>query len=132
MSSSGKLKILLGLLVFVLIIIGGYGVYLYRTGGVENYRPPADASGSINTQVLSNLTALSQAIDAYHVKNLKYPERLEQLKPEFMDEIPMEPGTGKPFAYQSDGSDQYQIVVSNPNLYGLKELLIKNGKIIQN
>jgi hypothetical protein len=122
----------LGIILFVVLIIAGYLFYLYQKGGVENYRPPVTKAESPKAQVLNDLTALSQAVDAYHAKNLRYPERLEQLQPEFIDKIPLEPKTGKPFIYESDGRDQYQIVISDPASYGLKELLVKNGKIIQN
>jgi len=132
MSSHGKLKIILGIILFVILIIAGYLFYLYQKGGVENYRPPVTKAESPKAQVLSDLTALSQAIDAYQAKNLRYPQRLEQLQPDFIDKIPLEPKTGKPFIYESDGKDQYQIGISDPASYGLKELLVKNGKIIQN
>ena len=132
MSSHGKLKIILAIILFVALIIAGYLFYLYQKGSVENYRPPVTKAESPKAQVLNDLTALSQAIDAYHAKNLRYPERLEQLQPEFIDKIPLEPKTGKPFIYESDGKDQYQIGISDPVSYGLKELFVKNGKIIQN
>jgi hypothetical protein len=132
MSSHGKLKIILGIILFVVLIIAGYLFYLYQKGGVENYRPPVTKAESPKTQVLSDLTALSQAIDAYQAKNLRYPQRLEQLQPEFIDKIPLEPGTGKPFTYESDGKDQYQIGISDPTSYGFKELFVKNGKVYQN
>ena len=132
MSSHGKFKIILGIILFVVLIIAGYLFYLYQKGGVENYRPSLTQAESPKAQVLNDLTALSQAIDAYHAKNLKYPEKLEQLQPEFIDKIPLEPKTGKPFLYESDGKDQYQLGVSNPASYGFKELFIKNGKVYQN
>jgi hypothetical protein len=132
MSSHGKLKIILGIILFIVLIIAGYLFYLYQKGGVEHYRPPVTQAESPKAQVLSDLTGLSQAIDAYQAKNLRYPERLEQLQPEFIDKIPLEPKTGKPFIYKSDGKDQYQIVISDPTSYGLKELFVKNGKVHQN
>jgi len=132
MASHGKVKIILGVILFVVLIIAGYLFYLYQKGGVEHYRPPATGAESPRAQVLSDLNALSQAIEAYYAKNLRYPEKLEELQPEFVDKIPLEPKTGKPFIYESDGKDQYQIGISNPASYGFKELFVKNGKIIQN
>ena len=132
MSTHGKVKIILGVVLFVVLIIAGYLLYLYQKGGVENYRPPVAEAGSLRARVLNDLTALSQAIDAYHAKNLKYPEELEELQPEFVDKIPLERKTGKPFIYESDGKDQYQIGIFNPASYGFKELFIKNGKVHQN
>ena len=132
MSSHGRVKIILGVILFVVLIIAGYLCYLYQRGGIENYRPPVTEAESPRARVLNDLTALSQAIDAYYAKNLKYPEKLEELQPEFVDKIPLEPKTGKPFIYESDGKDQYQIRISAPASYGYKDLFVKNGKIIQN
>jgi hypothetical protein len=132
MVSFGKLKILLGIILFVIVAIVGYFAYLYSKGSVESYRPPVKEAESPRTQILNDLVALSQAIDAYHAKNLKYPEKLEQLQPEFIDKIPLDPKTGKPFIYESDGNDQYQIGISDPASYGFKELFVKNGKVHQN
>lgn len=132
MSSSVKLKIMLGIILFIVLVIVGYLFYLYQKGGVEHYRPPTAKVESPRTQVLNDLMALSQAIQAYYAKNLRYPEKLEQLRPEFIDKIPLEPKTGKPFIYESDGKDQYQIGISAPASYGFKELFVKNGKVYQN
>jgi len=132
MSSDGKLKIVLGVILFLILVIAGYLFYLYQKGGVENYRPPVTKAESPKAQVLNDLTALSLAVDAYHAKNLRYPERLEQLQPEFIDKIPLEPKTGKIFIYESDGKDQYQIGISDPASYGFKELYVKNGEVHQN
>jgi hypothetical protein len=129
MLSWGKLLIII---LLVVIVIGGYLFYLYQRGGVEHYHPPEIKASWPKAQVLSDLTALSQAIEAYHAKNLKYPEKLDQLQPEFIAKIPLEPVTRKSFAYESDGTNQFQIGISNPALYGSKELFVKNGKIIQN
>jgi len=106
MSSYGKVKIILGITLLIVLIIAGYLCYLYQRGGVENYRPSVTEAESPRAQVLNDLTALSQAIDAYHAKNLKYPGKLEELQPKFVDKIPLEPKTGKPFIYKSDGKDQ--------------------------
>ena len=132
MLSFGKFKILLGIILLAIIILAGYFFYLYQKGGVENYRPPVTKANSSKNQVLSDLTALTQAIEAYQAKNLRYPEKLDQLQPEFIEKIPLEPGTGKSFTYESDGENRYRIIVSNPTFYGLKELIAENGKIIQN
>jgi hypothetical protein len=128
----GKLKFLLGIVLFVMIVVAGYILYLYQKGGAEHYKPPVTKTDSPKTQVLSDLTVLSQAVETYYAKNLRYPEKLEQLKPEFIDKIPLEPGTEKSFIYESDGLDRYRITISDPTRYGFKELFIENGKIIQN
>jgi hypothetical protein len=127
----GKLKLLLGIILFVIMIIVGYVLYLYQKGGTEHYIPPVTKADSPQKQVLSDMTVLSQAVQAYYAKNLRYPEKLEQLKPEFIDKIPLEPGTEKFFIYESDELDRYRITVSDPLRHGFKELFIENGEIIQ-
>jgi len=132
LSSNGKSKIILGIILIVVLIIAGYLFYLYQRGSKEYYRPPLTKAESSRTQVVDDLTTLSQAIDAYYSKNLKYPEKLEELVPEFIDIIPVEPGTGKPFVYEPQGIHHYRIVISNPTPGGLKELVGKNGNTIRN
>jgi hypothetical protein len=132
MLSLSKLKILLGIILLVIVIIAGYFVYLYQQGGVVHYRPPVTQAESPKAQVLSDLKILSQAMDAYYAKNLKYPENLEELQPDFLEKIPLEPKTGKPFLYESDGKDQYRISSSHPASLGFKELFVENGKVHQN
>ena len=127
----GKLKFLLGIILLVVIVIAGYVFYLYQKGGTEHYKPPATRTDSPKMQVLSDLTVLSQAVETYYAKNLRYPEELEELKPEFIDKIPLEPVTEESFIYESDKLDRYRITVSDPSRYGFKELFIENGNIIQ-
>ena len=122
---------MLGIIMLAMIVIAGYVLYLYQKGGTEYYKPPVTKADSLKMQVLSDLTVLSQAVQVYYAKNLRYPEKLEQLKPEFIDKIPLEPGTGKSFIYESDELDRYRITVSDPLRHGFKELFIENGKIIQ-
>jgi len=127
----GPFKIVLGILFLVVIIIAGYVFYLYQKGGTENYRPPVQKAESPGVQILNDIKALSLAVDAYYTKNLKYPEKLEELKPEFVEKIPVEPGTGKSFRYETDGLDRYRITLTDPSRYGMKELFIENGEITQ-
>ena len=127
----GKLKLALGILLLVVIAVAVYVFYLYQQGGTEHYRPPEEKAASPRAQALGDMKALSQAVEAYYAKNLQYPDRLEQLKPDFIGEIPLEPGTKKPFVYESDTQERYRIAVSDPSRYGLKELFIENGDIVQ-
>ncbi len=129
---SHRKGVLLGIILFVIVAIVGPLIYLYQKGSVENYSSPIVKVDSLRTHVLNDLIALSQAIEAYYAKNLRYPERLDQVQPEFIDKIPLEPGTQKPYTYKLDPHNQYQILLSDPNIYGYKELRIENGKIIKN
>jgi hypothetical protein len=127
----GKWKFQLGIILLVMIVIAVYVFYLYQQGGTEYYNPPVQKTDDPKMQIINDMTVLSGAVEAYYAKNLKYPDKLEQLKPEFIDKIPLETGTEKSFIYDSDGLDRYRITVSQPSSYGFKELFIENGKIIQ-
>jgi hypothetical protein len=129
--SRGKLKLLLGIILLIMIAISVYVFYLYQQGGTEYYNPPVQKKNDPKMQILSDMAVLSQTVEAYYAKNLRYPDKLEQLKPEFIDKIPLESGTEKSFIYESDALDRYRITVSDPSRYGFKELFIENGKIIQ-
>jgi hypothetical protein len=125
-----KLKFILGIALLVIIVIATYVFYLYEQGSMENYKPPVETV-SPQTQILNDMTLLSGVVEAYFVKNLRYPERLEQLEPEFINKIPPAAGAEKTIIYQSDDPDHYRITVTDASRYGLKELFIENGKITQ-
>ena len=127
----GKLKFLSGIVLLIIMVIAIYVYYLYRQGGTEYYTPPVEKTEVPGKQIINDMTVLSSAVEAYYAKNLKYPDKLEELKPEFVDTIPLQAGTEKSFIYQSDETDRYRITVSEPARYGFKELFIENGKIIQ-
>ena len=127
----GKWKFLLGIIVLVMIVSAVYVFYLYQQGGTQYYNPPVQKTDDPKVQILSDMTVLSGAVEAYYAKNLRYPDKLEQLQPEFVDKIPLETGTEKSFIYVSDKLDRYRITVSDPSRYGFKELFIENGKSIQ-
>lgn len=128
----GKLKFLPGILLLVIIVIAVYAFYLYQQGGAEYYNLPVPQKDDPRKQIISDMTVLAGAVEAYWAKNLKYPDELEQLKLEFIDKIPLDTGMEKTFIYESNGIDRYRITVSEPSRYGFKELFIENGKIIQN
>jgi hypothetical protein len=127
----GKWKYLPGLIVLVMVVVAVYVFYLYQQGGTQCYNPPVQKTDDPKVQILSDMSVLSGAVEAYYAKNMRYPDKLEQLKPEFVDKIPLETGTEKSFIYESDALDRYRITVSDPSRYGFKELFIENGKIIQ-
>lgn len=126
-----KIKILLFFVGLATIGIGGYLLYLYQKGGRSFYHPPITQASSPKTKVLDDLLTLSQSIEAYYVKNLKYPEKLDQLEPEYIDKPLLEPATNKPYTYESEDPHQYRIGVLDPSIYGFKELYIENGKMVK-
>lgn len=106
-------------------------VYSYRHGGKDNYFPPADQAVSPAVQVTNDLTRLSQAVESYYVKHLRYPTSLELLQPEFLSALPVAPVSNTFYRYETDGSNRYGISVSDPQRYNLKEMRRENGRIIQ-
>ncbi|HUN54029.1 MAG TPA: hypothetical protein VMU29_02620 [Smithella sp.] len=127
----GKWKVLSGIVLLIIVAVAAYVFYLYQQGGIQNYKPPTESTETPQKQIISDLTALSSALDAYFAKYLKYPDSLDELKPEFMDKIPREAEAKAQFIYQSDEIDHYRITVTEPSRYGFKELYIENGTITQ-
>jgi hypothetical protein len=126
-----RLKIILYIVLIFVFIVVGVLFYLYQHGGVENYIPPKTKVESPRIQVMNDLTTLSRAIEVFYAMNLRYPDSLAQLQPDFVVQIPHEPVTGRMYTYQTDGIAHYRISVSDPTAIGVKELAIENGKIIQ-
>jgi hypothetical protein len=65
------------------------------------------ASGIAETKLRGDIVC--HALDAYHLKNGKYPFKLDEIRPEFLREIP-QPTTGyKQWAYSrlDDGADYW-------------------------
>ncbi len=127
----GKLKFLSGIILLLIIVIAIYVYNLYRQGGTEYYTPPVEKAEVPRKQIINDMTILSSAVEAYYAKNLKYPGKLTELKPEFVNKIPLEAGTEKSFIFQSDETDVYRITVTDASRYGFKELFVENGKITQ-
>lgn len=128
---SKRLRFLLLFFGAIFVTIAGLLFYFYLQGSVEHYVPPPVEKSSGKDQVLSDLSILSQAIEAYYAVNLRYPQNLEELQPDFLASVPVEPVTEKKYVYETDGALTYRIMVSNPGPYGFKELSIENGKIKQ-
>jgi len=126
---------LLLLLAFLVVALIAYVSLLYLKGGVSNYIPPEAPSVSSLEQARSDLQNLSQAVEAYFIKNMEYPQKLEILQPEFLDRLANDPLSGKPYLYtlsEPDGAGRYRISVPDPKLYHAKELYIEDGKLVQN
>ncbi|MGD0038142.1 MAG: hypothetical protein ABSC53_12725, partial [Bacteroidota bacterium] len=96
-----------------------------------HYVPPKEKIIPSEAQVLVDLTTLSKAVEAYYSMNLKYPERLEDLQPDFVSKLPVEPITGKKYGYETNGTSQYRITVPNPGDFNFRVLANENGKIIK-
>ncbi|GAM08148.1 hypothetical protein OR1_00419 [Geobacter sp. OR-1] len=131
-----KHKLLLLFYILIVIAVGviGYVSVLYWQGGASNYEPPKQPAVSPQERVQSDLQNLSQAVDAYFIKNMEYPQKLELLIPEFIDRVGNDPLSGKTYLYNLDetgGIGRYRISVPDPKLYNAKELYIEDGKLFQ-
>lgn len=129
-----KLLLLLIILAVIMMALIVYVFVLYRSGDVSNYEPPQSPSASSSERVQSDLQNLSQALNAYFVKNMEYPERLEALQPEFLDRMVYDPLSGRPYLYtlyETEGTARYRVSVPDPKLYNAKEFYLEDGKLIK-
>ncbi|NJD21390.1 MAG: hypothetical protein FIA82_01795 [Melioribacter sp.] len=124
-------KYLLSALGIILICVLGYIVYLYSQGGQKNYTPPKTEEKTNGEQVVSDLMDISHAIESYYAINLSYPSSLKNLVPEFISNMPIEPLTNRDYSYKVFSDTAYEVSVQNPQNYNLKELRVRNGKIIK-
>lgn len=116
-------------------LVIGYVSMLYWKGDVSNYEPPQPPSVSSLEQARSDLQNLSRAVEAYFIKNMEYPQKLEILRSEFLDRVPNDPLSGEPYLYtlrETEGTGRYRIGVPDPKLYHVKEFYIEGGKLVQN
>ncbi len=130
-----KLLLLLLILTVILVALIAYVSVLYWRGDVSNYEPPQPPSASSSERVQSDLQDLSQALEAYFIKNMEYPHKLELIQPEFLDRVAADPLSGKPYLYtlyETEGASRYRISVPDPNLYNVREFYIEGGKLVQN
>ena len=77
---------------------------------------------------------LSRAVEAYFIKNMEYPQKLELLMPEFIDRVGCDPLSGKTYRYsldETEGAGRYRISVPDPKLYNAKEFYIEDGMLFQ-
>lgn len=54
----------------------------------------------MNTQAFIDTTRLGLACELWRIENGNWPESLDALVPEYLDALPPDPGTGKPFKYE--------------------------------
>jgi len=129
-----KLLQLFYILIVITVAVAGYVSFLYWQGGVSNYEPPQQPSVSPQERAQSDLQNLSRAVEAYFIKNMEYPQKLELLMPEFIDRVGYDPSSGKPYQYSLDetrGTSRYRISVPDPKLYNAKEFYIEDGTLFQ-
>lgn len=125
------IKYVLSALLLIVVCLIGIAVYYYSQGSSGNYTPPAVESSTNVEQVLADLNSISQAVDSYYAMNLSYPSKLKDLEPDFINKVPVEPRTNNEYKYQVFADSAFQVTVQNPQNYNLKELFIRNGKIVK-
>jgi len=129
-----RLLLLLYIIIALTMAVAGYVSVLYWKGGASNYEPPKQPSVSPQERAKSDLQNLSRAVEAYFIKNMEYPRKLELLMPEFIDRVENDPSSGKPYQYSLDetrGASRYRISVPDPKLYNAKEFYIEDGMLVQ-
>ena len=122
------------LLFAAVLALAGYIANLYRQGSESNYIPPKPPPLAPQEQVATDLQSLSQAVEAYLIKNMEYPRQLEALVPEFIERVGQDPLSAKPYLYtvnESAGGGRYRISVADPTMYHAKELFIENGTFVK-
>jgi len=129
-----KLLLLFCILIAITLAVVGYVSFLHWKGGVSNYEPPKQSSVSPQESAQSDLQNLSRAVEAYFIKNMEYPQKLELLMPEFIDRVGSDPLSGKTYQYslvEIKGTSRYRISVPDPKLYNAKEFYIEDGTLVQ-
>lgn len=129
-----KLRLLIAVIFLITLVSSGYLALLYRQGGESNYTPPAQPAVSPQEKARSDLQSLARAVEAYFIKNMEYPQRLEQLMPEFIDRVGTDPLSGKAYLYTLDttkGPGRYRISVPDAGLYKAQEFYLEDGALVQ-
>lgn len=111
-----------------------YASFLYWQGGTGNYEPPKQPAVSPQARAQSDLQNLSRAVEAYFIKNMEYPRKLELLIPEFIERVGCDPLSGKIYQYslyEAEGTSRYRIGVPDPKLYHAKDFYIEDGVLFQ-
>ncbi|MCX6175460.1 MAG: hypothetical protein NTZ27_11965 [Ignavibacteriales bacterium] len=124
-------KYLLYTIAIILFCVLGFIAYLYSQGGQKNYTPPKVEKNTNEGQVVSDMISISHAIESYYAINLSYPSSLKNLVPEFISTLPTEPLMNGDYSYKVFADTAFEVSVQNPQNYNLKELRVRNGKLIK-
>ncbi len=126
-----KGRIFLTVIAIIILVLAGVMFYFYSQGSAEHYVPPVADEVAPDSSAIDDLTALSKAVEAYNGMNLKYPDRLDELVPDFIAKLPVVPGSGNAYSYKTDGTSNYSVEVADPSPFKLKKLMIENGKLVK-
>ncbi len=102
------LAIIAGLAVPVFIARGGWASLTRQTPSAAQTPeapPPAPTPRDRDWERYRHLDSLRIALATYQHDNRKYPDKLEQLVPDYLERIPVDPLTGQPYEYSGSQSD---------------------------
>jgi len=91
-------------------LTGFYSLAGLTLGGMEGY--PEQVA---RAQARAFTARLGLALAAYKQQTGSYPDDLAALTPDFIEEIPLDPFTGKPFIYRTEG-EGFVLYSIGPNL----------------
>ncbi|NLO19162.1 MAG: hypothetical protein GX121_04690 [Ignavibacteria bacterium] len=121
-----SLKITIAVVLVLLISIAIMFFVSYQQGSVDNYVPPKIEEMADQEQAEEDLSQIASALSTYYAQNFAYPSSLQELVPDFIDNLPVDPLAKKPYLYQAEG-DSYVISVFDPKLYHCEYFYYEDG-----
>lgn len=119
-------KIILSIIALFIISISILLFISYQQGSEDNYIPPEIEEMADQDQAEDDLNQISSAVEAFYAQNLTYPSILDELVPDFINKLPLDPKAKKPYLYETEG-DSYIISVVDPKLYNCEYFYYENG-----
>ena len=96
--------ILAGCGIFILII--AFGLYFF-------FDPLGSKNVSQDAQRESDVIKIRTAVDSFYTDNKLYPTELNELVPQYLDEVPYDPENGSAYNYTvKDGNRNYELCVT--------------------
>ena len=73
------------------------------------FKPSTQLAKARDARRKSDLQKLKNPLEDYYNDNQCYPNSLDQLKPDYLGEVPIDPVTKQPYQIQTSGCDKYRI-----------------------
>jgi hypothetical protein len=67
------------------------------------------AANSVATQVTIDQTKLACGLERYYIQHAAYPASLEELVPVYVESLPSDPLSAKPYRYQREKNGRYKL-----------------------
>lgn len=88
---------------------------LSLTGWLTTACPaPCDLEDNEVSAIHTDGAQITAALDAFRASEQKYPQRLEELTPKYMDKVPEKIG-GRKFSYSVNDAGKYNLRVASPS-----------------